>query len=339
MNYRTPDLTLQAVEAALREMRGVDGELVIVDNASGDGSFEALTSAASANGWTEGGRVRVIQSKRNGGFGAGNNVGIRSGLSSGARPDYVYILNSDAFPDTGAIDALLAHLRSTPATGIAGSFIHGPDGAAHVTAFRFPSVAGEFEEAAGTGVISRLLAKSVVPLGIPDKTCPVDWLAGASLMIRAEVLDDIGLFDEGFFLYFDETDLCSRAALKGWQTVYVRESSVTHIGSASTGMRSWRRTPQYWFDSRMRYFVKSRGASYAALATLAHIAGAMIYRLRRLVSGKPRRDPPHFLRDLVSHALRTAYRGVLRFFRRGDVGPLTRKHSLETGDESDAATS
>ncbi len=307
LNYRTPDLTLRAAEAALREMEGIPGEITIVDNDSGDGSYAFLRDTVARRGWAAFGRVRVLNAGWNGGFGAGNNVAIRAGLISGIRPDFVYVLNSDAFPDAGAVRALVAHLDAHPSVGLAGSYIHGPDGAPHVTAFRFPSIPSEFEGAACTGAISRLLARHIVSLPLPDKTRRVDWLAGASVMMRCSMLDQIGLFDEGFFLYFEETDLCRRAARAGWATSYVRESSVTHIGSASTGMKTWRRTPRYWFDSRMRYFVKTHGAIYAALATAAHVAGALVYRVRRLLTNKRRIDPPRFLRDLVRHAFRTAF--------------------------------
>lgn len=310
LNYRTADLTLQAAEVALREMKGIPGGLTIVDNDSQDGSFERISAEAEARGWLRGGRVQVLQSGVNGGFGAGNNVGIRAGLASGARPDFIYILNSDAWPDGGAIVALMDYLATHPNIGAAGSYIHGPDGEPHSTAFRFPSIAGEFEGAAATGPITRMLADRVVSLPIPTHDRQVDWLAGASVMFRKEVLEEIGLFDEGFFLYFEETELCHRAADAGWPTAYVRNSQVTHIGSVSTGMKHWNRIPQYWLDSRMRYFVKVHGAGYAAMATLAHVAGALIYRLRMVISRKPRVDPPHFLRDLISHAVRAAFHGV-----------------------------
>ena len=127
-----------------------------------------MRAAAEAAGWTAGGRVRVLQAGRNGGFGAGNNAGIRAGLAGGAAPDYVYLLNSDAFPDPGAIRALLDHLEAHPAVGLAGSYIHGPDGEPHLTAFRFPSLWSELEGAARTGPITRLLARHVVPLPIPS---------------------------------------------------------------------------------------------------------------------------------------------------------------------------
>lgn len=298
LNWRTAEMTLQAAEAALREMEGIAGEITIVDNNSGDGSFEAMTEAVTRRGWS---RVRVLQSGRNGGFGAGNNFGIRAGMRDGSRPDHVYILNSDAFPDPGAIRALLDHLESHPDTGFAGSYIHGPEGEPHLTSFRFPTIASEFEGAARTGPISRLLRRRTVPIPVPERTTRVDWLAGASLMMRMDVLDRIGLFDEAFFLYFEETDLCLRAARAGFPTDYVRESSVTHIGSASTGMRQWESVPDYWYGSRLYYFRKNHGWIGAWAASKAHVAGGLIHRLRaRLTGGKPA-DPPGFLRRLIAH--------------------------------------
>ena len=268
-----------------------------------------MRAAAEAAGWTAGGRVRVLQAGRNGGFGAGNNAGIRAGLAGGAAPDYVYLLNSDAFPDPGAIRALLDHLEAHPAVGLAGSYIHGPDGEPHLTAFRFPTLWSELEGAARTGPITRLLARHVVPLPIPATATPVDWLAGASVMLRTRVLDRIGLFDERFFLYFEETDLCRRAKAAGWPTTYVRASEVTHIGSVSTGMKAWGRTPGYWFDSRLHYFVKNHGVAYAAAATLAHLAGGLIWRARALITRRPL-GAPRFLRDLALHDLRAAARAA-----------------------------
>lgn len=318
LNWRTPDMTLRAAEAALAAMEGVDGALTIVDNDSGDGSFAQIAGTVAARGWDRGPhRVRVIQSGRNGGFGAGNNVGIRAGLPDGGRPDLVYILNSDAFPAPGAIRALRDHLLAHPATGFAGSFIHGEDGAPHRTAFRFPSAAGEFEAQARFGPVSRLLRRHIVAQPLPDRTVRVDWLAGASLMMRQAVLDEIGLFDETFFLYFEETDLCRRAARAGWPTDFVVESRVMHIGSVSTGMKRWTRIPGFWLDSRWHYYAKNHGPAYAALSTLAALAGGMVWRLRVLLQGKDRQDPPHMLRDMALHHLR-------RFFRiSGNARPQT----------------
>lgn len=307
LNWRTADMTIRSAEAAIAAMAGIEGGIVIVDNDSGDGSEAALRAAVADRGWD---RVRVIQSGRNGGFGAGNNVGIRAGLPGGARPDYCYLLNSDAFPAPDAIRVLLDHMQAHPATGMAGSYIHGTDDAPHVTCFRFPSVASEFEGAARTGPISKLLRHAIIPQPIPVTATPMDWVAGASLMMRQDMLDAIGAFDEEYFLYFEETDLCLRAARAGWRTDYVPVSRVAHIGSASTGMKEWGRTPGYWFDSRWRYFRKNHGLGAAVAATLAQSAGLAINRLRlALGSGQPSAGP-RFLRDLLAHDARALATGI-----------------------------
>ena len=309
LNYKTPDMTIRAAEAALREMERIEGGIVIVDNASGDGSFERLCAAVEAQGWTEGGRVQVVQSGRNGGFGAGNNFGICTDLPGGMRPDYVYILNSDAWPEPGAIGRLIAHLDATPVCGMAGSFIKGPDGHPHVTAFRFPSILGEFEGAARTGLFTRLLRRWVIPLPIPEQTARVDWSAGASMMLRQDMLDAIGLFDETFFLYYEETDLCLRAARAGWECHYLPESVAIHIGSVSTGMRKWQRIPGYWLDSRLYYYMKNHGPAYTVAATIAQLSGGAIWQLRRLTTGRADTGPRWFLSDLAAHSLGALLRG------------------------------
>lgn len=302
LNWRTAEMTLRSVEAADIAMQGVAGGIVVVDNDSGDGSFERMSEALKDRP-----RIRVVQSGRNGGFGAGNNVGIRLGLPGGERPDYVYILNSDAFPAPDAIRLLLDYLETHPKVGLAGSYIHGSDGGPHATCFRFPSAASEFEAAALTGPVSRLLAKRTVRMDLPVVSGPVDWLAGASLMIREAVVRSTGAFDEKFFLYFEETDLCRRAAEAGWATHYVCESRVEHIGSVSTGMKTWDRVPGYWFDSRWLYFRKAGGTSRAIGVTLAYLAGAMILQVRALIQPKVTGARPHFLRDLTGHALRQLF--------------------------------
>lgn len=305
LNWRSPAMTIDAAAAAVVAMEGIAGEITIVDNDSGDGSFDTMTQAVTAHGWP---RVRVIQSGRNGGFGAGNNFGIRAGMTDGTKPDLIYILNSDAFPAPDAIRKLVDHLAVAPQAGFAGSYIHGTDSVPHLTSFRFPGVWSELEGAARIGPISRLLRHKAVPIPIPDATRQVDWLAGASLMLRASVLDQIGLFDETFFLYFEETDLCLRAARAGWRVDYVRDSEVAHIGSASTGMQDWARVPDYWFDSRYYYYAKNYGRFFALAATCAHVTGALLHKLRLAISGKPTGDRPAFLRTMIAHDLRAAFR-------------------------------
>lgn len=307
LNWRTAQMTLESAKAAIAAMDGIEGEIVIVDNDSQDGSEDILREAVAQQEWQ---RVRVLQAGRNGGFGAGNNVGIHAGFTDGGRPDYVYLLNSDAFPARDAIRILLDHMEANPETGLAGSYIHGTDDQPHVTCFRFPSVASEFEGAAQTGPISRVLREAIIPQAIPETTQRMDWVAGASLMMRQDMLDRIGGFDEGYFLYFEETDLCLRAARAGWQTDYVPASHVAHIGSASTGMKKWARTPAYWYDSRWRYFRTNHGLPTAIMASLAQFSGLSINRLRAVLGNAPRNGPRGHLRDMIRHDLRALVTGI-----------------------------
>ncbi|MAQ15810.1 MAG: glycosyl transferase [Sandaracinus sp.] len=308
LNWRTAPMTLDALEALVLSLEATacPWTVSVVDNDSQDGSEEALRQAVAERGDD---RIEVLQSGHNGGFGAGNNVGLRRGLERGA--DFLYILNSDAFPQERALRFLVDHLQAHPRVGIVGSSIYGTDGEPHCTAFRFPSIQSELEGALRLGVVSKALEDYVVPMGIPERTQKVDWLAGASMMFRREVLEKVGLFDESFFLYFEETDLCHRAAEAGFETVYVWESEVAHVGSASTGMKTWSRVPDYWFDSRSHYFAKNHGRAYLAAATSARLVGTAVWQLRRRLQSKPEEDPPRFLAGLLGHSLRRAARGVL----------------------------
>ncbi len=310
LNYRTADLTRQAITSAVRATAHVPGSrIVVVDNDSQDGSFEKLRRAVAEEG--VGDRVEVIASDYNGGFGYGNNFAMRRALASDDPPEYVYLLNSDAFPSEHALAKLVAHMDANPRVGITGSFIHGLDGTAHHTAFRFPTVWSEFEDAMQLGLLTKALRRFVVPLPIPTRTTEVDWVAGASMMLRTKMLEEIGLFDETYFLYFEETDLCRRAKRAGWPIVYVRDSEVAHVGSASTGIQDKRRRkPAFWFDSRQHYFVKNHGPLYLWLANAAQIGGGAMFRVRRVLQGQreSRPVPDHFLRDLVGHMARTGLR-------------------------------
>ncbi len=307
LNWRTPEMTLRSAAEAVAAMIDIKGAITIVDNDSGDGSEEIIRAAVIERGWD---RVRVIQSGHNGGFGAGNNVGIRAGLPDGGRPDFVYLLNSDAFPEPDAIRQLRDQLSADPRRGIVGSSCHDESGRPLVSGFRFPSIGSELEDSARTGPITRLLRRYVVPQPIPTVPTLMDWVTGASLMMRQDMLDQIGLFDEGYFLYYEETDLCLRAVRKGWHVLNVPQSRITHIGSVSTEMNEWARTPAYWFDSRWRYFRKNHGLGYALAATAAQVTGLSVNRLRAAIGSSPRKGSRRFMRDLLAHDLRAMFKGI-----------------------------
>ncbi len=303
LNYKTADMTLKAADSAVTALNHFtdDWQLTIVDNDSQDGSYDIIKREISRKKDTHWQKVNVVESGQNGGFGAGNNFAIRPALDANPPPEYIYILNSDAFPDLTAIEILVEHLDNHQQTGIAGSYIYGIDNVPHPTAFRFPTIYSEIESAVGVGAVSRLLDNYVVSMGIPEATRKVDWLAGASMMFKSSMLRQVGLFDEKFFLYFEETDLCKRALGMGWETVYVKESKVAHIGSVSTGRNEWQRIPEYWLDSRKYYFCKNHGRAYNGVATVAKLLGGLVWQIKRRVQKRPDVTPPYFLVDLLKH--------------------------------------
>ncbi|MHA6326927.1 glycosyltransferase [Roseivivax sp. CAU 1753] len=309
LNWRTADMTARAAEALARALDGLDAEIVLVDNDSGDGSEAALRDLVTGRRWPV--PIRVVQSGRNGGFAFGNNAGIRAGRSDGARPDYVYILNSDAFPEPDAVRVLVDHLETHPKDGFAGSQLYSDDMPIHISAFRFPTIASEFEGTARTGIITRALHNYRVPFTDLTQTRAVDWLAGASMLMRQDMLDQVGLLDDGFFLYYEETEHFFRARKVGWTATYLVESRVEHEGSVSTGMKRWQRVPDYWFDSRWRYFTLSHGRAYALAASVARAAGLCVWKLRRAM-GAPRLDPPGTLRQLLRHTARSLFQRTER---------------------------
>jgi GT2 family glycosyltransferase len=308
INYQTPDMTIDSLASFMKEMGDrQDFAVTLVDNASGDGSVARLQAELQRQGWQD--RVTLVESDRNGGFAYGVNAGLRH-CEQGQPPEYVYLLNSDAFPGKGAVDRLVEFLDEHPAIGIAGSYIHGPEGEPHVTAFRFPSILGEIEAAMRLGILTRLLARWRVPIEpIPQQDLRVDWLAGASMLIRHDVFRAIGPFDDEFFLYYEETDFCRRALSEGWETWYLPGSQVMHIGSVSTGMKNVeQRMPAYWFESRAHYFRKNHGRLYLWVSDLSWVLSHATWRVRRAIQRKPDSDNPGLLGDFIRAMFRSPSR-------------------------------
>lgn len=305
VNYRTADMVLKSLPHTLRDLEGIDAKIIVVDNDSGE--RDKLLDGVTERGWN--GAVDVVAAERNGGFGYGNNVAIRRALAAEHPPEYIYLLNPDAYPRRGAIGTLVRFLDRHKNVGIVGSRIHEPDGHHHASAFRFPSVLGELERGLRLGFATRLLDRWAVWTLAPESTQPVDWVSGASAMFRREVFETVGLFDENFFLYFEETDLCRRAQRAGWPAWYCDEAVVEHIQGAATGITDSRRpVPPYWFRSRRYYFLKQGGRRELWAANAAFLTAFSLWRLRRKLQRKPDDDPPGLLRDFVLHNFRRAGR-------------------------------
>lgn len=306
VNYRTPELALDCLRSLAVERGNLPALTVyLVEGGSGDGSADKLRSGIDRNGWQS--WVTFLPLERNGGYAVGNNAAIRQALESPEPPDYIHLLNPDTIVRPGAIKVLRDFLVEHPHVGIAASALENLEGGRRCTAFRFPGILSEFDQGIRLGLISRLLSSYVTMRpDLPVKPCPTDWAPGASLMIRREVFDSIGLLDEDYFLYFEETDFILRAARAGWPCYYVPESRVVHFIGQSSGVTIPtpypRRRPKYWFESRRRYFTKNYGLLYNVVVDCAFSFGFIIWKARCLIQHKSDNYPPHFFYDFVNNS-------------------------------------
>jgi N-acetylglucosaminyl-diphospho-decaprenol L-rhamnosyltransferase len=305
VSYRVTDLTIDCLRSLSGEVGRCPGiRVVVCENGTGGDAEERIRRAIVENGW--GSWVNLTAIYPNRGFTGGNNAVIRPAIQSDDPPEYILLLNADTVVEEHALDTLVAFMDEHPKAGIGGSMLLAPDGTVEASPFRFPGITTELNRGLRIGVVSKLLS----PWGwvIPKRDGPVraGWVSGASLIIRRTVLEQIGLLDEGLYTYFDDPDICLRAARAGWETWFVPASRVTHLAGASTGVtgnRTPSRRPAYWFQARRRFFLKNYGACYTALADAAFIMGFAVWRVRRRLQRKPDIDPPYMLIDSIRHSV------------------------------------
>lgn len=283
VNYRTPEYAVQCVQSLLAERLTIpDLDVVLVDNASGDNSV-SIMSDGLAN-LIEEGFVTLMPLELNGGFGWANNQALLMLTAREHPPEFVMLLNPDCTIEPLAIRLLLDELLSSANVAVAGSQLLNPDGSWTGSAFRFPTIGREFVRGARMDKLGRLLGIS--PTLITSETsCDADWVTGASCLIRLSALVKEGLFDDGFFLYFEEVELMFRLRKAGWEIRHVPASRVFHIGGASTGLREGKALsmpsfPLYWFQSRRRFLTLAYGPVKAGLSTIAWMAGFTIGQIR-----------------------------------------------------------
>jgi hypothetical protein len=304
LNYKTGGLTVDCLRSLRPEVEATPGfHVTVIDNGSGGDDLALLRRAVAEHGW--GGWADVVASAENLGFTGGNNLVLRAALAAADPPEFFLLLNSDTVVEPGALRALVGHMEARPAAGIAGSALLSPEGALQASPFRFQGIASELDRGLQLGLVSRLLRARAVVMPPQPQACAVDWVSGASMILRRTMVEQVGLLDEGLFTYFDDVDLCLRARRAGWETWYVPESRVVHLEGASSGIsrRELRRRPAYWFQARRRFFLKHHGPAYTALADAAFLAGGALHRLRRVLQRRPDTDPPHFLRDAARHSV------------------------------------
>ena len=309
--YKGADLTIDCLRSIEPELPSVPGvRVIVVDNASPDGAADKVQQAIDEHGW--GPWAALIRAPGNHGFAAGNNIAIRERQDA----DHVLLLNPDTIVRPGALRTLLDFIEAHPQVGIAGGRSEDLDATPQMCCFRFPNAVNEVLGYLGIDLLDRLFAKRLTRVGIPQQPVPVDWVSGAFMLIRKAVIDQIGLMDETYFLYFEETDYTRRAKLAGWEVWHVPQARIVHLVGQSSGVTvrnaPKKRVPGYWFDSRRRYFVLHHGRLYTALADIGVVLAYPVGRLLDALRRKPNRHAPHFIGDFMRHS------AVLR----GEPGPL-----------------
>ncbi len=304
VSYKVTDLTIDCLRSLSGEIHRVAGAKVAVcENGTGGDAADRLRQTIDQNGWSGWVDLTVIYPNR--GFTGGNNVIIRKAMESADSPEYFLLLNADTIVHPHALDSLVDFMDGNPKVGIAGSRLESPDGQVQGSPFRFFNIASEFDRGLRLGVVSRLLWRWSSCPPNPGRQCEVEWVSGASMLIRRQVVEQIGALDEDLYTYFDDIDYCWNARKAGWQTWYVPESRITHLEGASTGITSRlvKRRPAYWFQARRRFYLKNHGPLYTMLADAAFIVGFALWRVRRWVQRKPDNDPPMMLRDSIGNSL------------------------------------
>lgn len=309
VNYRTPALALACLRSLEKIVHaGLDVSAVVIDNCSGDDSADILQQGLAKMDLPV--PTSFMQSARNGGFAYGNNEVLRQCFfplagSDSASADVVWLLNPDTYLKQGGILPLLEFMRANPQVGIVGSGVANEDGTLRRSAFRRPCMVSEVESALAFGPVSRLLQRFQVapePSSIPVS---VDWVSGASLFIRGDAVRRVGLMDENYFMYFEETDYCLAAQAQGYEVWYWPDFSVVHLVGQASGVtgtsRMLKRRPKYWFDSRAYFFRKNFGGAYLHCANLAWLLCYPVGRLWQCLRRKPCEDPPYLWWDFLRY--------------------------------------
>jgi N-acetylglucosaminyl-diphospho-decaprenol L-rhamnosyltransferase len=285
LNYRRSEMTIECLRSLAAPMSGrPDRCAVVIDNGSGDDSAERIGAAIDGNNWSE--WARLVASPVNGGFAAGNNIGLR------AEPAEAYLLlNSDARVRPDTIDNLLASMGRHPRAGLIGPRLEGPDGEPHVSCFRYRTPISEMLIAAGTSLFDRVFSRFIVAAGVPDEPTETDWVSFACILIRREVVEQVGPMDERYFMYFEDVDYARRARATRWRVLYDPSACAVHLrggtSSVKQAIRTRTRVPRYYYESRSRYFAKFYGgAAGLALTNTLWLIGRSVAFAREVVGQK-----------------------------------------------------
>ena len=230
VNYRTYDLTKQTINSVLDKDHSFSYEIVLVDNASGDGSLERLKEDFSSE--EKEGRVRFIMNTENRGFAHANNQALK-----GTDSRYVLLLNSDTVVVDDCLERCMGYMEKDERVGALGCKVLLPDGKLDKACRRsFPTVSVSFYRMTG---LSKLFPKSErfgrynLTYLDEDETYEVECIVGAFMMVRSNTIEEVGLLDETFFMYGEDIDWCHRIKSRNWKVVYYSDAQIIHYKGGS----------------------------------------------------------------------------------------------------------
>lgn len=250
VNWNTRDDLLRCLSSVFACPPAVDFEVLVVDNASGDDSAEAVGAAFP--------QVRLIVSPENLGFARGNNL-----AAAQAEGEFLLLLNPDTWVHAGALERLVQYLDSQPRVGAVGPRLLNPDGSLQPSVYRLPTL---FREWWRLFHLDRLYAFSQYSRDFlaAATTHPVESLNGACLLLRREALAGMRLFDDDYFMYSEEVDLCDRLHRAGWELHWLPAAEVTHTGGQSTRQAADKMFVEL-YRNKVKFFRKRRGRLAASL--------------------------------------------------------------------------
>ena len=264
--------SIQWIERCLESVRGY--ETIVVDHGSSDGTVELVRERFP--------QVRLIQ-EENVGLGAGSNAGMRV-----AAGDYFLLLNSDAWTVDDAVERLAGFADEHPEAAVVGPRLLNPDGSLQPSVRGFPTLwrlATEYLFLRKLAPRSRALNAFYGARFSHDEVREADFLMGACLLVRREAADTVGLFDEDFFMFSEETDWCYRFRQAGWKVLFFPGAEFVHVGGAST-RQNWGPMFREQVRGHLRFLAKHRGRREAERARRLLLAAL---RLRAVVFRGERR--------------------------------------------------
>jgi len=287
INYKTPDLVIDCIESVIPELKGLNAKAIIIDNHSGDNSCDKIQEWIEQNKAKD--KVQLIPSTHNSGFSGGNNRGINE-LSA----DFYLLLNSDTVVRQGAIPLLLKTAKVDPTVGLITPRLEWPDATPQESCFKFHTPISELISSARTGPITKLFLSYNVPQPFKNKNDYYDWSSFACVLVKAQVFKDIGLMDDGYFMYYEDVAFCFHAQKAGWKVLNVPNAHVVHLRGGSSPVKSQakqrKRLPRYYYESRTRYFFQAYGHLGLLIANLLWFKGWGISSIRSLLSSSYQSD-------------------------------------------------